>query len=123
MDTVRALLMFFFYYSNCIFFAAFQLFAIFSFHLFSFLSFPKLTPASCHATCEFYLKKSDACEIRDFSDITRLRKLRPGLFNSLRARYSGSPVRVLLFCFSLSFAFSCNTPADLSAASSANGRE
>merc|ERR1712182_67272 len=77
------------------------LFAIFSFHLFSFLSFPKLTPASCHATCEFYLKKSDACEILDFSDITRLRKLRPGLFNSLRARYSGSPVRVLLFCFSL----------------------
>ena len=74
------------------------------FLLFSFLCLLKLTPASCHAKCEFFLKRRDVREILDFSDITRLRKSWPGFFNSLPARYNGSPVWVLFFCVSL-FAF------------------
>ena len=82
------------------------------FLLFSFLSFPKLTPASCHATCEFYLKKSDACEILDFSDITRLRKLRPGFSTRFPIATVGHQWEYCFSAFPFSFAFSCNTPAD-----------
>ena len=48
-------------------------------------------------------QKYDACEILDLRLLERyhmFEKLRPGFFNSLPARCSGSPVGVLLFCFS-----------------------
>ena len=93
------------------------------FLLFSFLCFPKLALASYHAKYEFFLKKGDVREILDFSDITRLRKLWPGVFNSLPARYSGSPVWVLPFCFSLLICIFLQYSRWYSTASSHNGRE
>ena len=49
-------------------------------------------------------QKYDACEILDLRLLERyhmFEKLRPGFFNSLPARCSGSPVRIQLFCFFL----------------------
>ena len=72
---------------------------------------------------QLYLKKNDACEILDFSDITRLRKLRPGFSTRFPIATVGHQWEYCFSAFPFSFAFSCNTPADTLRPAPPNGRE